>query len=228
MSEMDEIGQEMDRVLRVTRTAAGQIAEVAAHRNAAQARRAAAASREQTRVIEAELRAQRDAARLVHRQAGDPRWWHDAQPHDVAAVWQAARTWAGTDPQAAAAADLVHGVVSRKWGIILDDLPGASRPRSPREQADDLVHAVADRASAHAEMGETAHRPDAPGAVRPYARARGEEMTGAPAAAQAARLDAAQGFPLPTHAAIRNGGTTKAKARRVPGPTAGRDHDLGR
>ena len=93
MSEMDEIGQEMDRVLRVTLTAAGQIAEAAAHRNAAQARRAAAAPREQARLIEAELRAQRDAARLVHRQAGDPLWWHDAQPHDVAAVWQAARTW---------------------------------------------------------------------------------------------------------------------------------------
>ena len=116
MSEMDEIGQEMDRVLRVTLTAAGQIAEAAAHRNAAQARRAAAAPREQAGLIEAELRAQRDAARLVHRQAGDPLWWHDAQPHDVAAVWQAAQTWAGTDPQAAAAADLVHGGVSAQVG----------------------------------------------------------------------------------------------------------------
>ena len=53
-------------------------------------------------------------------------------------------------------------------------------------------------------------------------------MTGAPAAAQAARLDAAQGFPLPTRAAIRNGGTTKAKTQRGAGPTTTRDYDLGR
>ena len=127
-------------------------------------------------MIEAELRAQCDAARLVHRQAGDPRWWHDAQPHAVAAVWDAAQTWAGTDPQAAAAADLVRGGVLRKWGLNLDDLPSSSPPRSPREQADDLVHAVADRASARAEMGEAVQPTDpARAAVRPYARARGEE-----------------------------------------------------
>ena len=66
---------------------------------------------EQARVLEAELRAQRDAARLVHRQAGDPRWWHDAEAHDVAVVWQAARTWADTHPHAA---DLVRAGVLRK------------------------------------------------------------------------------------------------------------------
>ena len=78
-------------------------------------------------------------------------------------------------------------------------------------------------------MGEAAHRADAAvTAVRPYARTRAEEMTGAPEAAQAARLDAAQGFPLPTRAAIRAGGIAKVTARRGTGPTATRDHDLSR
>jgi len=156
MAEGDEIGEELDRVLRVTLTAAGQVGEAAARRNADRQREAASASQEQAAAMQREMAAQRDGARVVSRQAADSRFWDSASARDVGQVWEAARSWSEQDPQAAAAADLVRSGVVRKWGIDVDALTATGAGRSPRDQASDLVNAIADQAAARHERLDSA------------------------------------------------------------------------
>lgn len=156
MAEGDEVGEELDRVLRVTLTAAGQLGEAAARRNADLQREAASAAQEQAAALQWEMTAQRDGARVVSRQAVDSRFWDSATPHDVGQVWQAARSWGEQDPQAAAAADLVRSGVQRKGGLDVDALSAAAGPgRSPRDQASDLVNATGGQAAARNERRDT-------------------------------------------------------------------------
>lgn len=86
MAEGDEVGEELDRVLRVTLTAAGQLGEAAARRNADRQREAANASQGQGAALQQEMTAQRDGARVVSRQAADSRFWDSASARDVGQV----------------------------------------------------------------------------------------------------------------------------------------------
>ena len=266
MSETDEVGEDLDRALRVTLTAAGQVGETLARRSADRQREAAAASREDGERMHRELTGQRDAARLVHRQAGDARWWDSARPQDVGAVWEAAQAWKNLDPQAAAAADLVRAGVARKWGRDVDDLvdglTDAAAARHERQDAqvdreqaqrledvgrnqdvtvgpgagaDERDLATSHREAAEAHDQQAAHQVGdfvaataAATGERPYARARADEVGQAPPAAAAARLEAAQPFPMSTRAALHTKTSPRARATHAPAATATRDHDLGR
>ena len=100
MDEMDEVGQELDRALRVTLTGAGQLAERIARRNEEQARELQRAAGEQARALREQLEGERQAGRLMWRPAVDVRWWDAATERDASRAWQYAAGWAAEDPQA--------------------------------------------------------------------------------------------------------------------------------
>lgn len=161
MDQMDEVGQELDRALRVTLTGAGQLAERIARRNEEQARELHRASSEQGRALREQLEGERQAGRLVWRPAVDARWWDVATKRDASHAWQYAAGWAADDPQARAGAGIIREVAAKKWpGRDIDDLLNRSWKRDTAEDvanaAGDLKTSRHDRADA-AEREELAH-----------------------------------------------------------------------
>lgn len=161
MDEMDEVGQELDRALRVTLTGAGQLAERIARRNEEQTRELHRAASEQGRALREQLEGERQAGRLMWRPAVDARWWDVATVRDASRAWQYAAGWAADDPQARAGAGIIREFAAKKWpGRDVDDL--LNRSWKP-DVAEDVANAAADRQTSRhdrvdaAERGELAH-----------------------------------------------------------------------
>jgi hypothetical protein len=120
-----------------------------------------------------------------------------AQANEALAVAEVARAEAGALREEAERLD--DGPGDQGEGVLLEEA-AEQEARATREQG--LGEQLTDRS-----QGD-----------REYARARPEDMAGAPEAAQEARLDAAQSFPVPARTAVRRGrGRTRARVVRVAG-----------
>lgn len=155
---MDELGNEMDRALRVALTAAGQAAERRARKTEARLREAKQASEAAAREMHAQLQGEMSAARMIYRPTGDARWWASAETEDVAHAWGVATSWEAYDPQAKAATDLMRRGVEKKWpGAKVEDvfrLPqvwGGQIDPDARAAGEDLANALSDIERAQAE-----------------------------------------------------------------------------
>ena len=199
MDEMEEIGQELDRTLRVALTGAGQLAERVSRRTEERLRESRRASTEQAHTIREQVQGEMQAARLIYRPAAEPRWWDSAQPEDVARAWGTAAAWSEHDPQARAAAQLLREGTARKWpGANVEDvfrLPhvngGSDRP-DLRNITEDLANALDDMDQARADRAEAAEREDLAEELRDQAD---EQLPEAPENVEALTREA-QGYEV--------------------------------
>jgi len=177
MDELEEIGQELDRTLRVSLTGASQLAERMSRRTEERLRKSQRVSTEQAHLVREQVRGEMQAAHLIYRPAAEPRWWDAAEPKDVARAWGTAAAWSEYDPQARAAAQLLRQGTARKWpGANVEDvirLPhvytgGSGRP-DLRNPAEDLPNAPDDRDQARADRAEAAEREELAQALRDQA-----------------------------------------------------------
>lgn len=127
--ESDGVQEALSGTLRVALTAAGQMAERAARAREQAAHDAAAASAQQAREMQAQVDAQRGAARATLAPVHRDDWWDTARPQDIADAWQTAQTWRGVDPDAARAGDRIGQEVRSRWGVDVDGLGGDARVR---------------------------------------------------------------------------------------------------
>lgn len=160
---MDELGNEIDRALRVALTAAGQAAERRARKTEARLRQARQASDATAREMHTQLQGEMSAARMIYRPTGDARWWASAETEDVAHAWGVATSWQAYDPQAKAATDLMRRGVEKKWpGAKVEDvfrLPhvwGGQIDPDARAAGEDLANALSDIERAQSERERAA------------------------------------------------------------------------
>lgn len=160
---MDELGNEMDRALRMALTAAGQAAERRARKTEARLREARQAHESAAREMHAQLQGEMSAARMIYRPTGDARWWASAQSEDVAHAWGVAASWQAYDPQAKAATELMRRGVEKKWpGAKVEDvfrLPhvwGGQIGPDARAAGEDLANALSDIERAQSERAQAA------------------------------------------------------------------------
>jgi hypothetical protein len=206
MDEMDQIGQELDRAMRLTITATGQVAERIARRNEDRGREIQRAAGEQARQLRDQLQGEMQAARLIYRPAVERAWWTNATERDAATVWQHAVGWSEHDPQAKAAAGIIREQAMHKW-------PGADVDQLLRrtDLAEDLGNAAADLESARHDRVDAAAREDLARELEDDALEAGDEE---PARAEALAREA-EGYQLDADRLEDHAATTE----RGAGPT---------
>ncbi|WP_436792061.1 hypothetical protein [Yinghuangia sp. YIM S10712] len=134
--EFGEVQDALADLMRQVVSAAMRRAELAARAREQEARDAAAKSEAATGEARSRLRAEREAAMPLMRQAWDDRWWRrvGADPHRLGPVWQAATEWAAADdPYAQATLQHLRREVAARYGI---EAPGITAT------ADELVAAL--------------------------------------------------------------------------------------
>ena len=117
VDEPDGVDEVFEAALRVGLTVAGRVAEQAARAREQAARNAQAASEHEGRELAARFDAERSAARAQFAPVQHQEWWTSAQPADVAAAWEAARTWQDVDPDARRAGDRIREEVRSRYGV---------------------------------------------------------------------------------------------------------------
>lgn len=119
MSEhLDEIGAELDQMIRSSVMAVSQMGEQIARRTTDQRQAATAAAREQFLTA-------RDSARATYLPLTQDRAGERATPAQLHQGWTLAQQWAPRDPQAAAAAEAIAGRFTDRFGVGPDQVrPG--------------------------------------------------------------------------------------------------------
>lgn len=167
-NEMAEIHQRATAAVTAAIQAAGQLAQVLIDARIAQLQRAARASEEQARRIRAQMRAAQQADAAVWRPTTRPSWWRQASADDIAKAWRASAGWAGVDPRARAAQQVMVVRLAER-GVHVDPHTGA-RPGDEAWLSDQLDRAALDE-------DRTADvRPDDVGERRRTAQERQEAM----------------------------------------------------
>lgn len=168
--EPDGIEEAVEGGLRVALTVAGRAGEDLARRRERAARQAEAASAQEARELHARLEAERSAARASLAPVHQDEWWATADRDQIVAAYETAHGWAGTDPDAARAADRIRTEIQERYGVdALDpqaDPEAVAQAMAAREQATEQTHlSVRDRERGRAEDAEAAtiltHDPDA-------------------------------------------------------------------
>lgn len=151
MSESDGIDEAIEGQLRLLLTTAGQIGERLARLREENARRAEAASLQETRELRTRIEAEKRLALTdlgnVHRAD----WWDRAEPQQVANAYESARAWSGEAPEAAQAEHRIRDEVRSRYGIDVQNT-GAD----PAAVQAALTRAAADRGNAGAERSRAA------------------------------------------------------------------------
>lgn len=151
MSESDGIDEAIEGQLRLLLTTAGQIGERLARLREESARRAEAASLQETRELRTRIEAEKRLALTdlgnVHR----AEWWDRAEPHHIANAYENARAWSGEAPEAAHAEHRIRDEVRSRYGIDVQNT-GAD----PAAVQAALTRAAADRGNAGAERSRAA------------------------------------------------------------------------
>lgn len=119
--EPDGVDEAFEAALRVGLTVAGRVGEQVARAREQAAKNAQATSEQEARELQARLDAERSAARAQLAPVQREEWWTRAQPGDVAAAWETARTWQDLDPDARRTADRIRDEVRSRCGIDVDD-----------------------------------------------------------------------------------------------------------
>lgn len=155
-AHLDEIGAELDRVVRSSVMAVSQLGESIARRVTNQRQAAAAAAREQF------LNA-RDAARATYLPLTQNRAGDRATPVQLHQGWTVAQQWATRDPQAATAAAAIADRFTARFGVAPDQVrPGTwQREPEPAPSAGPLTRdEAAQLAGQHAPGYYTRHHED--------------------------------------------------------------------
>ncbi|MBO1768249.1 hypothetical protein [Allobranchiibius sp. GilTou38] len=153
---LDEVGAELDRMVRSSVMAVSQLGDHIARRLTNQRQAAAAAAREQFLTA-------RDSARSVYLPLTQDRAGSRATPAQLHRGWTTAQQWATRDPQASAAAAAIADRFSDRFGVAPDQvLPGTwQRTTEPAQAAQPLTRdAAAQLAHDHAPGYYTRHHPD--------------------------------------------------------------------
>lgn len=144
----DEVMQDLDRMLRVGLTTAGQLGEQLRRRAADADRRARDAALDEQRAATEQVRALRDEARSHYAKVGWADWQDHATLADWATAYQVARQMREHDPVAAAAHDRIEVEVRRRYNVDirealqlhLQQVAEDQRIRAEHERDDLLDH----------------------------------------------------------------------------------------
>ena len=138
---LDEIGAELDRMVRSSVMAASQLGESIARRVTNQRQGAAAAAREQFLTA-------RDTARMAYLPLTQDRAASRATPAQLHQGWTVAQQWAIRDPQAAAAAANIADRFVDRFGVAPDQVrPGTWQRTTKTETAADARALTRDEAA---------------------------------------------------------------------------------
>lgn len=208
MEEMDEVGQELERALRVTLTGGGQLAEAMARRSEARNRSVARAEGEQLRQLQQQQQQEMQAARLIYRPAVEERWWQAATERDAARVWDYAAGWSAHDPQARAAAAMIRQHAAKTWPDA--DLDKVLNRAWSFNAVEDYEAAIWDAASARHERADAAARDDLHDLEDQAAEADEDDPELATSLTREAEGYQAEAVQLREHAAATGGGAGAA------------------
>lgn len=142
MSSEDEFGQEVDRVVRSTMMAIGQVREQLAR---AQATRATARHQEVARVAGEH----REQIAMVYDRVRREDFWRTAGHQDVAELATFTSTIAPHDARGREAHQVVREQVGARFGVDVDAIAGAHP--NPADRSNALWHALDDAAAAQRE-----------------------------------------------------------------------------
>lgn len=222
MSESDGMEEAFEGQLRVGLLVAGRVAEELSRMRQNAAREAEARSVQAARELQDRVAAERTMARAALAPVGRDQWWERAQPGDIAAAWQTARTWETVEPDARRAADTIREQARDRYGVDVDDLgerDGAlERALTERAAAkgaeagsvDEQARAAQDRAVAVLLASENAEeRAEADERLVPVS---GLQSAAAEAGVRAAAADRAAAEGQAATAAAGAAGTTPAEA----------------
>jgi len=151
MSESDGIDEAIEGQLRLLLTTAGQIGERLARLREENARRAEAASLQETRELRTRIEAEKRLALTDLSNVHRADWWDRAEPQQVANAYENARAWSGEAPEAAHAEHRIRDEVRSRYGIDVENT-GAD----PAAVQAALTRAAADRGNAGAERSRAA------------------------------------------------------------------------
>lgn len=242
----DEIGGELDRVLRVALTASGQLAERIARSRADADRNRHAATLDAQRDAERQLARQVEAGRLVYGGVRDPQLWEQANAQQrLGEALVAAEALRDVDPVARPAGQYIRAEARRRYGPDSDAWLAAG-VQAHMDDANDH----ADRGSAYQEATRwlAEHDPAAYEAhlrdydaiedrtYKPYAQAalvqqvdeRKKEVGDAPKPEAATHIEqqtAAEAFPVPAAEDLHgsNRRSRHGTARKAPSRERQRD-----
>lgn len=121
IDESDGIDEALEGQIRVLITAAGRMGEMFARARENAARRAQAASEQETRELSSRFEAERKAAHTEYANVYRTDWWDRATPEQVADTYQTTRAWANEDPEAVRAETRMRDELSTRYGIDVNN-----------------------------------------------------------------------------------------------------------
>ena len=121
IDESDGIDEALEGQIRVLITAAGRMGEMLARARENAARRAQAASEQETRELSSRFEAERKAAHTEYANVYRNDWWERATPEQVANTYQTARAWANEDPEAVRAETRMRDELSTRYGVDVNN-----------------------------------------------------------------------------------------------------------
>lgn len=217
----DEIGGELDRVLRVALTASGQLAERIARSHADADRNRHAATVDAQRDAERQLARQVEAGRAVYGAVRDPQVWEqpNAQPR-LGEALVTAEALRDIDPLAVPADQYIRAEARRRYGVDSDTWLTAAV-----QTYLDGLNEVADRTPrAGKSQSEGVERIPTDVLAAPSAKKEADAPTAQPMSLEEAAV-AAQAFPCDATEELnsRARSATAPKARKTPNRTRQRD-----
>jgi hypothetical protein len=157
----DETSEIVRAGMRTAMTLAAQLAQAAIRDREQRLEAERAASLQRAAELQARLDAERAAAVATLADVKRVQWWADAEPQQIADMYQVARTWEDLDPVAKEAAEKIRTQVQHDYGIEPAELLNADslsraadleRERARVDQATAVAigsDAAADRAEHH-------------------------------------------------------------------------------
>ena len=121
IDESDGIDEALEGQIRVLITAAGRMGEMLARARENAARRAQAASEQETRELSSRFEAERKAAHTEYANVYRTDWWDRATPEQVADTYQTAHAWALEDPEAVRAETRMRDELSTRYGVDVNN-----------------------------------------------------------------------------------------------------------
>lgn len=122
--EGDGIFEAFEGQLRVAVTAAGRVGEIIARQREEAARRAQAASQQESRELTSRMNAERRSARAEYASVYQNDWWERATPAQIVTTLATARAWGNEDPEAVRAEGRMRDELRTRYGVDVDQAGG--------------------------------------------------------------------------------------------------------
>jgi hypothetical protein len=143
VDESDGIGEHFDSQLRVAMTVAAQYGQQIARLREQWSRAREARALDEHKALALRFEGERAAARAQLALVDQPGWWDQAQPRDVAEVYETAVIWRDYDEAAEPAIETIRENLHDRYDVNLDDLQA-----DPNAVATALAEADAERSAA--------------------------------------------------------------------------------